>query len=689
VSDGTAYTKYAANRRRPSRRRTEHRWRRRLLILILIVFLFALVLVAGLAGVVAGATRSMPSLSTLQSTPVAQTTVLYDRNGRIIGQVHGATDRVEVTSRQIPAWLKAATVAIEDRRFYSHHGIDYIGVARAALADLRAGRVLQGGSTITEQYIKNAYLGSEGGLSRKIREAVLAWQLEDIWSKDQILTAYLNTVYYGSGAYGVEAAAQTFFHKHVWQLDLAQCALLAGLPRTPTGYSPVADPADALARRNQVLGEMLQQGRITALQAATAKATKLNVLDRPPAPIKGPAAYFVQYVTEQLVRRYGLQTTFEGGLKVHTSLDLRMQSAAIRALKSTLPPGPAGALVSIDPATGYIRAMVATTDFAKTKFNLAWQAHRQLGSAMKPFALTAAVERGANPAITYYTSQPLSIDLGAGALPRYWNVRTFSNTYAGRINLVQATWQSDNTVYAQLALDLGAQSIVSVAHRMGIRSRLQPYPSIVLGSEAVTPLEVANAYATFASEGVRHTPQAIVRIAFPGGRVVVSKTAGRRVVPAGATYVVDKILEGNTRYGTAAAMPSYYSGVAAGKTGTTTNSADAWFCGFNPRLTTVVWMGYPQAEIAMPGVQGATYCVPVWGKYYNLVFGHQKIPDFVQPSVMPVWTPWNGSHSVPSPVPSPIPAPSPAASRSPSPTVAPTPKPTPSRSPSPSPTATP
>ncbi len=625
----------------------------------------------------------MPSLSQLMSMPVAQTTLLYDRYSRVIGQVHGATDRVEVGSAQIPAGLKAATVAIEDKRFYSHHGIDFIGLARAALADLRAGRVVQGGSTITEQYIKNAYLGSEGGLTRKIREAVLAWQLEDIWGKDQILTAYLNTVYYGSGAYGVEAAAQTFFHKHVWQLDLAQCALLAGLPRTPSGYSPVTDPEDALARRNLVLQQMQQQGRITAPQAAAAAATKLNVYDRPPAPIKGPAAYFVQYVTEQLVKRYGLQATFEGGLKVQTSLDLRMQQDAIKALTSTLPPGPAGALVSIDPTTGFIRAMVTTTDFSKTKFNLAWQAHRQLGSAMKPFALTAAVERGANPATTYYISQPLHLYLGAGAVPPYWNVRTFSNTYAGRISLVQATWLSDNTVYAQLAVDLGARNIVAVAHHMGIRSKLQPYPSIVLGTEAVTPLEVADAYATFASEGTRHLPQAIVKVIFPNGRTDVPKTPGKRAVPAGAAYVVDKVLEGNTRYGTAAAIPSYYSGIAAGKTGTTQNSADAWFCGFNPKLATVVWMGYPEGETPMPGVQGATYCVPVWGKYYNLVFGGRKIPDFVQPRVMPVWVPWTGSHAAPSAAPNPSPSLAPATSPSSTPSA------TPPRSPSATPSTTP
>jgi membrane peptidoglycan carboxypeptidase len=221
---------------------------------------------------------------------------------------------------------------------------------------------------------------------------------------------------------------------------------------------------------------------------------------------------------------------------------------------------------------------------------------------------------------------------------------------------------------------------VAVAHRMGIRSRLKPYPSVVLGTEPVSPLEVADAYATFAAEGVRHRPLAITRVVFPDGQEQVTVVRGRQVVPAGAAYVVDKILQGNTRYGTAAAMPSYYAGIAAGKTGTTTNSADAWFCGFNPRLATVVWMGYPQGEVPMPGVQGATYAVPVWGKYYQMVFGPQPIADFARPAVLPVWTPWQGSHSVPSATPSPSPAASPAQATPPSPppTASPTPTPTPS-----------
>ena len=460
-------------------------------------------------------------------------------------------------SSQIPVALKQATVAIEDKRFYSHHGVDPISVARAALTDLRAGHVVQGASTIEMQYVKNAYLGGQGdSLARKIREAVLAWQLDTVWSKDRILTAYLNTVYYGSGAYGVEAASQTFFHKHVWQLSLPECALLAALPRLPNGYSPVTDPEDALARRDLVLQQMRQQGYITAPQAAAAAATKLDVYDHPPQPWRGPAAYFVQYVTQQLVQRYGTQATFEGGLRVTTSLDLRMQRDAVDGAVEHAAEG-AGRGARLHRSRDRLRARHGRHDRLQdvpVQPRLAGAAAARLGDeAVRPHGGRPA---GREPRRPPTTRRSLCTSTsGRDASPPYWDVSTFSNTYAGRINLVQATWQSDNTVYAQLALDVGPQNIVSVAHRMGITSPLQPYPSIVLGTELVNPLEVADAYATFAAEGIRHQPQAIAKVVFPNGRVDAPPITAQRAIPAGAAYVVDKILEGNTRYGTAAAMP--------------------------------------------------------------------------------------------------------------------------------------
>ena len=667
---------------RPAHR--QHHWLRWVALGIFLVAVTGLVAVVGLAGPTLDLARGTPALSSLLRRIPAQTTIIYDAQGRVIAQLHGPTNRVDVVSAQIPVFLKQATIAVEDRRFYSdYHGIDLRALVRAAIADLEAGRAAQGASTITEQYVKNAFLNDADTLSRKVQEAILAWELTARWSKDRILTAYLNTVYYGDGAYGVQAAARTFFHRNASQLSLPQAALLAGLPRDPTGYSPIYERAAALARRNLVLQDMASQGYITPTQAQTAEKAKLRVYRTTPAGVLPSAAYFVDYVEAQLVARYGASQTFEGGLHVYTSLDLTMQHDALKAMKAILPAGPAGALVSIDSGNGFIRAMTTTLDSAKVQFDLAWQAHRQVGSAMKPFALAAAIEQGADPAATYYRSMPLSIPLPFGQV---WNVSTFSHTYAGTINLVQATWQSDNTVYAQLALDVGPANIVRVAHAAGITSPLKPYPSIVLGTEAVSPLEMADAYATFAAEGVHHAPQAIERVVFPDGRVIRARVVGKRVIPAGVAYVVDQILQGNTRYGTAAAMPSYYTGTSAGKTGTTENSADAWFCGFDPRLATTVWMGYPQAEIAMPGVQGATYCVPIWGTYYNLVFGKRAVPGFVRPAKLPHYRPWHGRYSTSGPA---LPAPQPGTS-TPAPfatgsttasTGAPTPAPLPSSTP--------
>ena len=672
----------------------QHHRLRWVALAVFLVCAVAVVGIARLAGPALDLASGTPALSSLLQRVPAQTTLIYDNAGRIIAELHGSTDRIDVAADQIPGYLKQATIAIEDKRFYSDfHGIDLHAIARAAVADLQAGRAVEGASTITEQYVKNAYLNSDDTLARKVHEAILAWELTDRWSKERILTAYLNTVYYGDGAYGVQAAAQTFFHENVSRLTLAQAALLAGLPRDPSGYSPVYDPADALARRNLVLSDMARQGYITRSAAARAEKTKLRVYHAVPPGVQPAAAYFVDYVEARLVARYGATETFEGGLRVHTTLNLRMQRDALRAMNGILPSGPAGALVSIDPANGFIRAMTTTLDPRTTQFDLAWQAHRQLGSAMKPFALTAAIEQGADPATTYYTSQPLSIPLPFGQV---WNVSTFSHTYAGTINLVQATWQSDNTVYAQLSLDVGARNIVRVAHAAGITSPLKPYPSIVLGTEAVSPLEMADAYATFAAEGIHHAPQAIAEVVFPDGRVTHARVVGKRVIPAGVAYVVDQILQGNTRYGTAAAMPSYYTGTAAGKTGTTENSADAWFCGFDPKLATAVWMGYPQAEIPMPGIQGATYCVPIWGTYYDLVFGKLPVPGFARPAVLPHYVPWRGRHAASGPA---APAPLPGTTTPPliptpiEPAAAPTPTPQPAsptaKTPAPLPTASP
>ena len=682
------------SRKRRAAQRPHMHWGR----LIVCIVIFAVVAVVGLAGgTIAAVSHNLPNIDTMRPAQLGQNTVIYDRRGQRIAELYGAVNRVVVRSNQIPEVMKNATVAIEDKRFYQHHGVDFTGIARAFVDDLKAGHVVQGASTITEQYVKNAYIGADPTLTRKLREAVLAWELEDRWSKDKILTEYLNTVYYGAGSYGVEAASMTYFHKPVSKVTLPQAALLAALPKFPSEYSPITDPKVITLRRDLVLDDMAQQGYITPAQDAAAKAVKLRVFSQPVSKTKDPAAYFVDYVTRKLVDRYGSRETYEGGLRVYTSIDMRMQQDAISALKAKLPTtGQAGALVAIDPANGYIRVMSASTDYKTYKYNLAWQAPRQPGSTMKPFALLAAVEEGANPATTYYNSHPLHIYLGAGANPPYWNVYTAEKSSGGRMSLVQATLASDNTVFGQLCLDLGPAAVVRMAHRMGITTKLTAVPSVVLGSEDVNVLEMADAYATMANEGIHHSPQAIEKVVFPNGRVAKTRIKGNRVISAGVAYTVDKILEQNTSYsgGTARTMPNYYTGRSAGKTGTTDNYVDAWFCGFNPRLATAVWMGYPQGSITMPDVFGATYSLPIWGTFYNAVFGSTYIPDFATPAVMPLWKPWEGKYSKMAPSASPSPSSSPTKSPKPGHTVTattkpstkPTPKPTPT---TPTPTAKP
>jgi len=361
------YTRYTAEpedipRRRRERRKKKAKSRSRAwLVVKLFVVLVLLATVAGLAvtaGAIYALSRDLPSLEDLRRNPRAVNTVLYDRTGKhVIAVLHGAENRVLVKSEEIPDFMKDATVAVEDERFYGHHGVDYKGIMRALLQNVEAGTIVQGGSTITQQFVKNAYIDDERTYKRKLREAVLAWQLEDRWSKDKILTEYLNTVYYGAGAYGVEAAARTYFHKHASDLNLKESALLAALPKFPSAYSPTTDKDTAKQQRDKVLQLMANQGYITQERADKAMASKLKVYQRPPNYNKSMADYFVDYVTKVLTRRYGSRMVFEGGLKVVTSIDLGWQQKAIEIIKSTTGPlnfgfKPSAALVAIDPRTG-------------------------------------------------------------------------------------------------------------------------------------------------------------------------------------------------------------------------------------------------------------------------------------------------------------------------------------------------
>ena len=694
------YTRYRTQaddlpRRGRERRQKTTAKKKRKFLWLKITAIVAVLLVIVVLGVAAGAifalSRNLPSLEELRKRPNAVNTTIYDRHGEMIAELHGAENRVLVPSNEIPEVMKQATVAVEDERFYTHHGVDFQGVVRAMLENLRAGGVVQGGSTITEQFVKNAYVGNERTYTRKVREAVLAWQLEDRWSKDKILTEYLNTVYYGAGAYGVQAAALTYFHKPASELNLQQAALLAALPKFPSQYSPTSDPKLARERRNVVLRVMADQGYITPRRAINVSKKKIGVYPHPPSMNNDMADYFTDYVTRVLTKRYGSRMVFEGGLKVYTSIDMTWQREAIAVIKSTTEPldfgfKPSAALVAIDPRNGYIRTMVGGLDYKKQKFNLAWQARRQPGSAMKPFVLTAGIEQGMNPYTTFYNSKsPIIIPMGLYAAP--WVVN--GDGPGGPESVAAATTISDNVVFAQLSVDVGPENTVTTAHKMGITSPLDAVPSITLGTSGVTPLEMADAYATFASGGIHHPPQAIVKVEFQNGDVDWKpRTKGIRAIPAGIASEVTKILETVAASGTGSATGAYFPYPRAGKTGTADDNCDVWYSGYTPQLAAAVWMGDMNKRSPMGSTFGGTYCAPMWGKFFAAALKFRPHPSF---AVVP-WTfgSWHGEMQGMSPSTSPSASasasPSPGPTKTIKPTVSPTPQPTPT-TPKPTPTA--
>jgi penicillin-binding protein 1A len=617
-------------KRKPKRRPKP---KRRTLVVLAIAVPLAVLAATAAGGAVYFS--SSCDLSTLRPVRQADNSLLYGANGSLIGVLPAVENRTAVPLRAINPWVPKATVAIEDRRFYQHGGIDPEGILRALVADLSAGHIVQGGSTITQELVRNLYLSREQTLQRKVVEACLAIKLARAWPKDRILTDYLNDVYYGNHAYGIEAAAETYFSVPASRLTLGQAALLAGLPQAPSYYDPLRNPPGALARRDAVLHALRRSGDITDAQYAAAVHDRSLHLHPSPA-YASREPYFVRYVENLLQQAYGAATVRAGGLKIYTTIRPRLQRAAVRALSEELPGrrDPAGTLVSIDPRTGAIRAMAGIA------------AERQAGSTFKPIVLAAAVAEGMNPWATRYLSAPFYY------APLQWRVRTYDGTYAGPETVAAATLHSDNTVYARLALDVGPDSIVAMAHELGVQTGLQPTPSLALGTGAVTPLDLASVYATLAAGGVYSKPFAIRRVVFPGGKAgggwgVTQRT---RVVPDWVAATVTRVLEENMLHGTG--VGAHVPGrVDAGKTGTTNDYADAWFCGYTPSLEATVWMGYPRGEIPMLDVHGSAVSGPTlpataWRLFMEQALKNVPDAEFPVPLSAPQFAPWNGRYAV-------------------------------------------
>ena len=630
----------AARKRRAKTNNLRHRGPR---AIVVVAALMAAVLgvtagavLLGLNMVVAGA-RDLPQLGNQQPVSEAETTQIFASDGTLLAFLYGEQNRTIISSQEISPELKHAIVAIEDQRFYEHKGVDYQGLIRALAADIEAKKAVQGASTITEQLVGNLYLNrNDTSLSRKIKEAALALQYEQKYTKDEILAQYLNTVYFGANAYGVQAAAQTYFDKDPKDLTLAEAALLAGLPQAPTAFNPRVNPQGALNRRNEVLAAMYKQGYVTFDQYQQALGTPIELGPSSPyTQVREP--YVVDYVKQQLFAMFGQEKVFKGGLRVETTINPAYQKLAATAISTTLnqPGDPSAALVTVDPKTGYIRAMVSSSDYDKTKFNLAAQARRQPGSAFKPFCLVGALEMGIDPYSTYYQSQPLQLKIPGSSTP--WSVSTFGNSYYGTSSIFQATLRSDNTVYAQLAMDVGADRIVDVAHRMGITSPLNADPAVVLGglTYGVSPLEMASAYGTLSNQGQHVEPVIIDKVWDASGKLIWQaspKTA--QAISAGVAYAATEILEQNVLRGTGTA--AQIGRPAAGKTGTASDFADAWFCGYTPNLSTAVWVGHPEGKVPMTDVHGisvtgGSFPAQIWSRFMDKADRDFPQTDFFPP----------------------------------------------------------
>jgi penicillin-binding protein 1A len=607
--------------RRPRRRI------RKLRLLALVGVLGVLAVTAFCYGLVVAVGQQLAGLDPFARAPTQQVDgyVYAADNHTILAVLRGSESRVLVQGDEISPWIKQAIVAVEDRRFYEHRGIDLRGMGRALLADIENKAAVQGGSTITQQFVKNELTGADRSVTRKLKEAALAWQLEQVWKKDRILTAYLNTIYFANGAYGVERAARTYFHHNAKKLTLPQAALLAGIPEDPTRYDPVAHPEAAKDRRATVLRLMLQQHIITRVQFRRASRAPLPKPDSVHlSGVLGQAPYFGEYVKQQLIANdeIGAKRVFGGGFRVHTTINLRLQRLAREAIDKWLPSpdGPQAALVAINPSNGAVLAMYGGRSFHVSQFNLAVYGERQSGSAFKPFVLATALKQGISPLSTF-VSKPVSIFLGN----KYWAPHNYEGEYLGPISLAQAITVSDNSVFAQLTKVVGPANVARTAHELGITSPLDNVFSIGLGTQAVNPLEMARAFATFANGGDRvdgkvfgNAPRAITSIDDVNGNVVYANAPEKvRVMSPTDSAVLTQLLQGVVTSGTgrAAALPNQ---AVAGKTGTTENYGDAWFVGYTPQLVTAVWVGYPKGlrpmltEYHGRAVAGGTFPAQIW-----------------------------------------------------------------------------
>ncbi|MCF0151995.1 penicillin-binding protein 1A [Megasphaera sp.] len=597
-----------------------------------------LVVFAGLGfGYIFAAYQSLPAVGNNMRPAVSSQ--VFDSHGRLITTLHSDQNRLPIDINKVPQNLQNAFIAAEDNRFYEHIGIDPIGIFRAIFANLTHRGIAQGGSTITQQLAKNAFLSQEQTLKRKIQEAMLALEIEHKYSKKEILEMYMNQIYFGQGAYGIQTAAKTYFNKDVNELSLTQCAMLAGLPKSPNYYSPFNNLNEAKKRKNVVLDQMVKYGYVSAAEAEDAKNQDLGLSKSHQTKETDEYASFIDYVSQQVAKKYGDDALYKEGLKIYTTMDVDKQHAAVRAMRH-LPDNytdengltqPQAAIVSIDPKTGHILAMVGGR--GQDSFNRASMAVRQPGSAFKPFVYLTALQHDMTPDTTM-TDQPVTYG--------GWSPKNAGGSYSGTMTLSDALAHSVNTIAVQLADEVGTKKIIANAKKMGITTLDAKDDNLAMAlgglTKGVTPLEMASAYGTFANKGVHVKPTAIVKILDRNGNVLEDESTlekeetKTRVMSEREAYEMTTMLEGviNHGTGTAAALGR----PAAGKTGTTDDNKDAWFVGYTPDVVTAVWIGDDTGSHSLGEIYGGTIPAEIWRDYMSSATSDESGGDFSAPSGM-------------------------------------------------------
>ncbi len=599
---------------------------------------FCLAILLGITcGWVFAGFMKLPQIESLEEYRPSEVSRIFADDGTVIDELF--IERREVVPfDMIPLHLKQAIIAVEDSRFYSHHGIDLRGIARALVRNISAGRVVQGGSTITQQLSKVLFFSPERTLLRKIKEAIVTLQIEKRYTKDQILALYLNQIYLGAGSYGTAVAARKYLGKDVSHITLSEAALLAALPKSPGRYSPLTNPEDAVKRRNHVLDRMAEEGFITREKSEKAKEDTLPT--HAYQPLSKTAPYFVQRVVQDLESRLGKKALYQGGLSIHTTLNLRLQKIAQASLKRGLdmvmgrnPAGPEtqlqGALVALDPHNGQVKALVGGYDFTTSQFNRAVQAKRQPGSSFKPILYAAALEKGYKPSDILMDTPMTYTDPHTGDS---WAPQNFNHEFSGPVTLRRALEKSLNVPTVRLLQKVGIRECSTMAKRLGIREPLRPYLSLALGASEVSLLELASVYATFASNGISSRPMLITRVYDRNGRILEDHLPDQRVaLNEGTAFQITYLLQGVVQSGTGRIARSLNRPLAV-KTGTTDGYSDAWFIGYSPELTAGVWVGYDDRTSIGAGETGARAAGPIWVSFMEEALKNKAPSYFPVPS---------------------------------------------------------